>query len=292
MSANLLEVRNVSREYRRGGLFSRQTLMAVDRVSFVLDERPQIFSVVGESGSGKTTLARMVLRLVEPSSGEITLAGRPLAGRAENRLDDIELRRLVQPIFQNPFEAFSAYLPVEEYLRRTALNLRVAEDGQKVDAVVDEALRSVGLSLERIRGKYIRQFSGGELQRVSVARALIPNPRLIVADEPVSMVDASLRMSIVNLFKDIVEQKGVSFIYITHDLSTAYYLSDQVSIMNKGQVIERGHPRKILAHPSHDYTRELMAAVPGITERWPEIASINQKWPRDDARPRRVAHDA
>jgi peptide/nickel transport system ATP-binding protein len=206
--------------------------------------------VVGESGSGKTTLARMVLRLVEPSSGEITLAGRPLAGRAENRLDDIELRRLVQPIFQNPFEAFSAYLPVEEYLRRTALNLRVAEGGQKVDAVVDEALRSVGLSLERVKGKYIRQFSGGELQRVSVARALIPNPRLIVADEPVSMVDASLRMSIVNLFKEIVEQKGVSFIYITHDLSTAYYLSDQVSIMSKGQVIEKGHPREILAHPS------------------------------------------
>jgi peptide/nickel transport system ATP-binding protein len=291
MSGNLLEVRDVSREYRRGGLFSRQSLMAVDRVSFVLDERPQIFSVVGESGSGKTTLARMVLRLVEPSSGEITLAGRPLAGRAENRLDDIELRRLVQPIFQNPFEAFSAYLPVEEYLRRTALNLRVAEGGQKVDAVVDEALRSVGLSLERVKGKYIRQFSGGELQRVSVARALIPNPRLIVADEPVSMVDASLRMSIVNLFKEIVERKGVSFIYITHDLSTAYYLSDQVSIMSKGQVIETGPPREILAHPKEDYTRELLAAVPGIAERWPEIAAIDQRWPRDEARQRRAGQD-
>ncbi len=292
MTANLLEVRDVSREYRRGGLFGGQKLMAVDRVSFVLDARPQIFSVVGESGSGKTTLARMILRLVEPSSGEIILAGRPLAGRAGSRIDSLELRRLVQPIFQNPFEAFSAYLPVEDYLRRTALNLRIATGGKEVDAVVDEALRSVGLSLERIKGKYIRQFSGGELQRVSVARALIPNPRLIVADEPVSRVDASLRMSIVNLFKEIVERKGVSFIYITHDLSTAYYLSDEVSIMNRGQVVEKGHPQDILAHPSQDYTRELLAAVPGITERWPEIASINRRWPRDDARQQRAGQDA
>jgi peptide/nickel transport system ATP-binding protein len=288
MTANLLEVRDVSREYRKGGLFGGHGFKAVDRVSFVLDGRPQIFSVVGESGSGKTTLARMILRLVEPSSGEITLSGRPLARRAENSIDDLEFRRLVQPIFQNPFEAFSAYLPVEDYLRRTALNLKIARSEREIDAAVDQALRSVGLSLDRITGKYIRQFSGGELQRISVARALIPNPRLIVADEPVSMVDASLRMSIVNLFKKIVEQKGVSFIYITHDLSTAYYLSDQVSIMNKGEVVEKGHPRDILAHPAQDYTRELLAAVPGITERWPEIEAINRQWPREGASQQRV----
>jgi len=288
MSANLLEIRDVSREYRKGGLLGGQSFKAVDGVSFVLDERPQIFSIVGESGSGKTTLARMILRLVEPSSGSITLSGKPLARKAEDGIGDLAFRRLVQPIFQNPFEAFSAYLPVEDYLRRTALNLKVARSDQDADAVVDQALRSVGLSLERITGKYIRQFSGGELQRISVARALIPSPRLIVADEPVSMVDASLRMSIVNLFKEIVEQKGVSFIYITHDLSTAYYLSDQVLIMNRGLIVERGRPQDILSHPTQEYTRELLAAVPGITERWPEIEAINRQWPREDASRRKA----
>jgi peptide/nickel transport system ATP-binding protein len=145
-------------------------------------------------------------------------------------------------------------------------------------------LRSVGLSLERIAGKFIRQFSGGELQRISVARALIPNPRLIVADEPVSMVDASLRMSIVNLFKQIMAEKGVSFIYITHDLSTAYYLSDQVSIMNTGRVVESGVPAEILAHPKEAYTRELMAAIPTIDARWSEIAEIDRRFPLEGAR--------
>ncbi len=135
-----------------------------------------------------------------------------------------------------------------------------------------------GLSLERIRGKYIRQFSGGELQRISVARALIPKPRLIVADEPVSMVDASLRMSIVNLFRTIVEEQGVSFIYITHDLSTAYYLSDQVAIMNTGRVVERGVPTDILDNPTQAYTRELMAAIPTVEHRWPELDEINARF--------------
>ena len=280
----VLEVEAVSRVYRKGGFFSGQKFKAVDTVSFTLSATPQVYSIVGESGSGKTTLARMVLRLVEPSSGSIRLLGRPLTGKGPDRIDTLEFRRLVQPIFQNPFEAFSAYLPIEDYLRRTALNLKVAQSVEEADALSDKALRSVGLSLERIAGKYIRQFSGGELQRISVARALIPSPKLIVADEPVSMVDASLRMSIVNLFRTIVEEQGVSFIYITHDLSTAYYLSDQVAIMNQGSVVESGVPTDILDHPSQAYTRELMAAIPTVGERWPELDAINQRFPATEDR--------
>jgi ABC-type oligopeptide transport system ATPase subunit len=276
MSA-ILEVSNLSRVYRRGGTFSRKSFAAVDDVSFTIEDRPQVFSIVGESGSGKTTLARMILRLVEPSSGEIRLLGRPLTGRSKDRIDNLEFRRLVQPIFQNPFEAFSAFLPLETYLKRTALNLRVAKTESQAAEAADDALRAVGLGLDRIAGKYIRQFSGGELQRISVARALIPNPKLIVADEPVSMVDASMRMNIVNLFKQIMQKKGVSFIYITHDLSTAYYLSDQVSIMNTGRVIEHGAPGDILDHPTQPYTRELMAAIPTIGARWSEIDDIDRK---------------
>lgn len=282
--APILEVRNLTRAYRKGGLFGGTSFKAVDDVSFVLPATPQVFSIVGESGSGKTTIARMILRLVEPSEGSISLLGRPLSGKSADRIDNDEFRRLVQPIFQNPFEAFSAYLPVEFYLRRTALNLKIARNDAEAVAVTDAALKSVGLSYDRIRSKFIRQFSGGELQRISVARALIPKPKLIVADEPVSMVDASLRMSIVNLFRQIVEEQGVSFIYITHDLSTAYYLSDQVSIMNTGRVVESGVPTDILDNPKQAYTRELMAAIPTVGERWGEISEIDRQFGYADAR--------
>lgn len=274
----ILEVQNLTRSYRKGGLFGGKSFKAVDDVSFTLPSTPKVFSIVGESGSGKTTIARMILRLVDPSEGNIRLLGRPLSGKASDRIDNHEFRRLVQPIFQNPFEAFSAYLPVEAYLRRTALNLKIARNNDEAIAASDAALRSVGLSYDRIRGKYIRQFSGGELQRISVARALIPKPKLIVADEPVSMVDASLRMSIVNLFRQIVEEQGVSFIYITHDLSTAYYLSDQVSIMNTGRVVESGVPTDILDNPTHAYTRELMAAIPTVDDRWAELGAIKARY--------------
>jgi ABC-type oligopeptide transport system ATPase subunit len=277
-AAAILDVRGVSRVFRRGGVFSRARLTAVDDVSFTIDDRPQVYSIVGESGSGKTTLARMILRLVEPSSGEIRLLSRPLTG--PQAIGSLEFRRLVQPIFQNPFEAFSAYLPVETYLRRTALNLKVAETDADAGDAADEALRSVGLGLDRVRGKFVRQFSGGELQRISVARALIPNPKLIVADEPVSMVDASMRMNIVNLFRQIVEAKGVSFIYITHDLSTAYYLSDHVSIMKSGRIVEQGKPAAILDDPSEPYTRELMAAIPTIGVRWSEMEALDRAVPQ------------
>ncbi len=270
-SSPILEVRNLRKEYHRGRLFSGTRHVAVDDVSITLGEKPQVFSVVGESGSGKTTLARMILRLLRPTYGEIFLLGRPLTGHGPGLMDDWEFRRTVQPVFQNPFEAFSAYVPLDQYLIRTALNLEVAPNRGAAREVVDQAVRAVGLAYEGIRGKYLRQFSGGELQRISIARALIPHPRLIVADEPVSMVDASLRTNIVNLFKTIKEQAGASFIYITHDLSTAYYLSDTVAIMKSGRIVDAGAPESVLADPREGYTRELVDAIPRVGERWPEL---------------------
>jgi peptide/nickel transport system ATP-binding protein len=267
----ILQVTTVQKIFHSGGIFSRKKLVAVDGVSLALDEKPQVFSIVGGSGSGKTTLARMILRLVDPTSGEISLLGRPITGHRKDRFDDLEFRRLVQPIFQNPFEAFSAYLPLDDYLVRTAVNLKIATSKAGAREVADSALHSVGLGFERIRGKYIRQFSGGELQRISIARALIPNPRLIVADEPVSMVDASLRTNIVNLFRTIKEEKGVSFVYITHDLSTAYYLADTLVIMNHGRIVDAGSPEDILVNSREEYTRELVDAVPRLGQRWAEL---------------------
>jgi ABC-type oligopeptide transport system ATPase subunit len=269
--APLLAISKVGKTYRRGGLLSRARIHAVRDVSLVMPKTPSIVAIVGESGSGKTTLARMALRLVEPSTGMIALDGRPLHGRAPDRWDDLEFRRAVQPIFQNPFEAYSIHLPVDFYLFRTALNLGLAASEAEAKPAIDSALRSVGLGLERIRGKFVHQFSGGELQRIAIARALIPQPKLIVADEPVSMVDASLRMTIVNLFTEIRASRGVSFIYITHDLSTATYIADRIIIMNDGAIVEEGAALEVATRPRHAYTRLLMDSIPRIGARWPEL---------------------
>ncbi len=267
----LLEVRSLRKVYRRGGLFGGGSggPPALDDVSLTLrPEDGKVLSIVGESGSGKTTLARIVLRLVAADSGTVSVAGEPIVARGGRTIDNRGLRKLVQPIFQNPFEAFSLQLPVEEYLFRTAINLGDAAMRRDPRPAIDEALAAVGLSYSRVAGKGIRAFSGGELQRISVARALIAKPRLILADEPVSMVDASLRMTIVNLFKELSQQLGVAFVYITHDLSTAYYLSDMMAIMRQGALVEFGRPDDILQSPRSDYTRALLDAIPTLDRRW------------------------
>ncbi len=152
-------------------------------------------------------------------------------------------------------------------------------DEAKAEQAVAEALKSVGLDAHDVRGKYTAQFSGGELQRVSIARALIPQPRLIVADEPVSMIDASRRMIIINLFKRLRDEAGRSFLYITHDLATAYYISDYVAVMNKGQVVEFGPARQVMSDPQHAYTRLLLDSIPTTKSRWRPGCSAPAKTP-------------
>jgi peptide/nickel transport system ATP-binding protein len=262
----LIELNGVSRHFG-AGLFARRPVRALDDVSLEMPgDAASILAIIGESGSGKTTLARLLLRLIVPSAGSIALDGRPLAGWAPTAF-----RRTVQPVFQNPFEAFSLYKPVDFYLLRTARNLTGADDAAARTAAGD-ALQAVGLAWESVAGKYLQQFSGGELQRISIARALIPHPRLIIADEPVSMVDASLRTNIVNLFLSLTRSRGVSFVYITHDLSTAYYIADDIAIMRAGRVVERGRPQDVLQSPRHEYTRALLDAVPRVGRRWAEAA--------------------
>lgn len=268
MTDALLEVDHVCKEFVRGGLLSRQRIRAVDDVSFSLAAgRPEIFAIIGESGSGKSTLAAMILNVLRPSSGNLRLRGTDLA-EIRGRAARLAFMAQVQPIFQNPFEAFSLQLPLEEYLLRTAINLGDAATRGDPLPAVEQALADVGLSYSKVAGKGIRAFSGGELQRISVARALIAKPLLIVADEPVSMVDASLRMTIVNLFKELSNRLDVAFVYITHDLSTAYYLSDVMAIMRRGELVEFGRPETILQSPRSDYTRALLDAIPTLDRRW------------------------
>jgi ABC-type oligopeptide transport system ATPase subunit len=264
----LLAVRNVSRHFTRG-LLARRQLRAVDDVDLEMPSgASSILAIIGESGSGKTTLARMLLRLLAATAGTIELDGKPI-----DDWEATEYRRAVQPVFQNPFESFSLHKTVDFYLLRTARNLAGAQDSAAASRLASEALQAVGLAWERVAGKYLQQFSGGELQRISIARALIPRPRLIVADEPVSMVDASLRTNIVNLFMSLRETRGVSFVYITHDLSTAYYIADEIAIMRAGRVVERGPPKEVLQSPQHEYTRALLDAVPRLGSRWAQATA-------------------
>jgi peptide/nickel transport system ATP-binding protein len=264
MNANdkLLDVQHVTASFQIGGLLAGTRLVAVNDVSFSLESnKPEIFTLAGESGSGKTTLARLLLHDLDPTEGKVLFEGRDLA-TIRSRADNLEFMRKVQPVFQNPFDTFSPLRRVEEYLFDTAIHFSRARNHRAAAPIVDEALRQVGLSLEEVNRRYPHELSGGQIQRVSVARALIPQPRLILADEPVSMVDASLRMSIVNVFRKLRDEHGVSVIYITHDLATAYYISDRIAIMLRGYIVESGPVEKVLDRPLHPYTQLLQESVP------------------------------
>jgi peptide/nickel transport system ATP-binding protein len=261
MSAPLLEVDGVRRVYSSGGLLARRRVVAVDGVDLRLDEgKPEIVTVIGESGSGKTTLARMILNMVSPSAGAIRFRGtdlRAVRGTAAR----LAFMRQVQPIFQNPFEAFNPMKRVDRYLFATARHMAGLTAPADIEAAADRALRDVGLSLAEVRRRYPHELSGGQLQRVAIARALVSRPALLVADEPVSMIDASLRASIVSLLRGLCVRTGVSIIYITHDLATAYSVSDRILIMRLGKVVESGPARTVLDNPQHEYSRLLKSSV-------------------------------
>jgi peptide/nickel transport system ATP-binding protein len=261
-TGKLLDVQHVTVEFHIGGLMSGSLLVAVNDISFSLDkDRPEIFTLAGESGSGKTTLSRLILRDLEPTHGKVFFEGRDLA-TIRKRPEFKEFMKKVQPVFQNPFETFSPLRRVDAYLFDTALNFGMARDRKSAVQVVDAALHNVGLSLEEVSHRYPHELSGGQTQRVAVARALISRPKLILADEPVSMVDASLRMEIVKLFRELRDKQDVSIIYITHDLATAYYISDRIGIMLRGYIVESGPVDDVLGRPFHPYTKLLIESVP------------------------------
>jgi peptide/nickel transport system ATP-binding protein len=265
----ILKTEQLNKVYQLGSFPRNVRINALNDVNLTIEsDEPIIVSVVGESGSGKTTLAKVLLRLVEPTSGKVTIYDRVVVGeREQHKSAKIEFLSTVQPIFQNPFEAFSRYRVIDSYLYETAT--RVKQLG-KADAVsaVEEALTSVGLEYKDVRGKYPNQFSGGELQRISIARALIPHPGILVADEPVSMIDASRRMIIINLFLSLKQEYKTSILYITHDLATAYYISDYIAVMNQGSIVEFGKARQVLADPQHSYTQLLLDSIPTLKRKW------------------------
>lgn len=266
----LLEVNELTKRYSQGNVLARIVITAVDNISF--DIKPaEIFTLAGESGCGKTTTAKVVLGFEEASSGKIFHSGKP-----QTRKEKVWITEGVQAIFQDPFSTFNPLRTVDSYFHETVQNYRLAGNKPEAVALIDQKLRLVGLTYQDFAGKYPNEFSGGQLQRISIARALVTDPKLIIADEPVSMVDASLRMSIVNLFKKLRDELGVSILYITHDLATAYYVSDRIAIMFRGNIVEMGTVEEVLMNPRHPYSRLLRDSIPQAdpTQRWSDTVTL------------------
>ncbi len=254
----LIEVDQLTKVFTLGSVISRIRITATDHVSFYI-KPAEIFALAGESGCGKTTAARMILGFEEPTSGTILHEGRAVEYAKSKKGRGAQD---IQAIFQDPFKTFNPLRTVDRYFFETVQNYKLASSDGEAIKLISDKLNAVGLSYEEFAGKYPSEFSGGQLQRISIARALLTNPTLLIADEPVSMVDASLRMSIVNLFKKLKEEFDVSVLYITHDLATAYYMSDRIAIMFRGNIVEMGPVERVLMDPKHPYTKLLRESIP------------------------------
>lgn len=244
-----------------GGLGGGSRKLALRGVSLGLPAGPPtILAVVGESGSGKTTLTRLLLGLLRPTAGAIRYAGQDIA--TMDRAAHARFRREVQAVFQDPFGAYNPFYPVDRMLLLPARRFGLAATRAEARVLAEAALAQVGLRPAETLGRYPHQLSGGQRQRLMVARALMLRPRVIIADEPVSMVDASLRATILQSLHALTVDHGISLLYVTHDLATAYQVADRVAVMQDGAVVEEGDAETVIHAPRHPYTQALVAAVP------------------------------
>ena len=269
----LLELRHVSRTFGGGGIFHQRPVIALKDFSLTIDaDVPSITAIVGESGSGKTTMARLALGLDSPSSGQVLYQGKDLqkVSRGEWR----EYRRGVQAILQDPFGVYNSFYTVDHVLTTPLKKFRLARSADEARKLMREALVAVGLDPDVTLGRYPHQLSGGQRQRIMVARTLLLRPKVIVADEPVSMIDASLRATVLVNLLQLKRDFGISLIYITHDLTTAYQISDRIIVLYRGEVVESGPPEQIIERPQHPYTRLLIDSIPEADPelRWGDAA--------------------
>jgi peptide/nickel transport system ATP-binding protein len=255
----LIEALDVSKRFARG--LGRDSTLALAGLSLAIHaEKPSIIAVVGESGSGKTTLARLLLGLAEPSGGSIRYRGSDL--RKLTRDERLAFRRDVQAVFQDPYGVYNPFYRVDHVLTTPVRRFHLAASRAQARELIGETLRVVGLQPEEILGRFPHQLSGGQRQRVMVARALLLKPKLIVADEPVSMVDASLRATILGSLRKLTDEHGISILYITHDLATAYQVSDTILVLYRAHVAEAGTVELVVKAPQHPYTQLLISAIP------------------------------
>src|SRR4051794_17562917 len=257
----LLEVRRLTRHFKVGGAIARQTLHAVDDVSFTIG-RGEIVALVGESGSGKSTVARLLARVYSPTSGEIIYKGRPLRSMRSRR-EQLSYRSDVPMVFQDPFSSLNPVYRVSHGILRGLRLHRPELSGKQRWAEAVRVVESVGLHpAEETLQRYPYELSGGQRQRIGFAQALAYRPTLIVADEPVSMLDVSIRIGLLNLMAGLRDDKGVSLLYITHDLASARYVAGRILVMYAGHLVETGTVDDVLLSPQHPYTSLLLSAVP------------------------------
>ncbi|MEJ5257809.1 MAG: dipeptide/oligopeptide/nickel ABC transporter ATP-binding protein [Fervidobacterium sp.] len=258
-----LVVENLTKTFSLGFIAKRH-VNAVKSVSFTVKEK-EIVSLVGESGSGKTTTAKMLLRLIQPTSGKIMFEGKDIWKDLKTQEDFKTFRRKVHAVFQDPFASYNPFYPVERPLWQ-AINLLEKKPSNKKEAleIIKDSLFKVGIDPKDILGKYPHQVSGGQKQRIMIARCWILRPLMIVADEPTSMIDASSRGGIIQLFEKLRDEQGTSIIFITHDLGLAYYVSDNIFVMKDGEIVDRGHPDKVVLEPQHEYSKLLVESIPKL----------------------------
>ena len=261
-SETAIEVDGVTKTYQQKKSFfggTQSQVVALDRISFSI-RRGEIFGLVGESGSGKTTAGRLVVKLEEPDGGRLAVNGQELSSLRGKPLR--RFRRQVQMIFQDPYQSLNPYMSIYDTVCEPVIIHRLVRQDQRREKVV-EALSEVGLTpAEDYLHRYPHQLSGGQRQRVAIARAVVLNPECIVADEPTSMLDASISVQIFNILVRLKEKLNATFLFITHSLAAALYLCDRIAVIRKGEIVETGPAKKIIRSPEHPYTRELIRAQP------------------------------
>jgi peptide/nickel transport system ATP-binding protein len=256
----VLEVRNLTKRFPVGNPFRPKHVHALNDVSFGI-ARGRVVALVGESGSGKSTTARLIARLMPPTSGEILHRGRDVL-KTEPRKASLSYRNKVQMIFQDPFGSLNPVHTIGYHIERPLLIHKQAR-GRAVQERVQELLATVGLTPPaEVAQKYPYQLSGGQRQRVAIARALAVDPEIILADEPISMLDVSIRMGVLNLMERLKEDRGIGFLYITHDIASARYIGDTTMVMYAGHVVEGAESSELMQSPAHPYTQLLLSAVP------------------------------
>ncbi len=261
--APILALDNVSKTFHRGG----STVHAARAVSFALHPG-RTLALVGESGSGKTTAARLIMREYRPDDGRLLFRGEPVEASSLGSLK--AYRSAVQMVFQDPFSSLNPVHTVGHHLERPMRLHQPGLRGAGRQAAIAEVLARVKLDPALIVPKYPHELSGGQRQRISIARALAVNPEVIIADEPTSMLDVSVRLGILNLLNDMKRQLGLAVLYITHDIATARYVAEEIMVMYAGQIVEWGETESVLSNPQHPYTRVLLSAVPDPDRRFGE----------------------
>ncbi|MBA3471307.1 MAG: ABC transporter ATP-binding protein [Herpetosiphonaceae bacterium] len=257
----VLEVRNLSKRFPVGGMFGKQQVHALNDVSFSI-RVGEVVALVGESGSGKSTTARLIARLMQPSSGEILFKGKNML-KVEPRGASLGYRNRVQMIFQDPFSSLNPVHTIGHHIARPLLLHHKVQRRRDREGRINELLAKVGLNPPAdFASKFPYQLSGGQRQRIAIARALAVDPEIILADEPISMLDVSIRIGVLNLLAQLKKDYGIGYLYITHDIASARYIGDKTMVMYAGHIVEGAESSELMEHPSHPYTQLLLSAVP------------------------------